>query len=97
MAYVDPVNRELPFVSDSDTSRAAALRAQSFIGAQGRTVLAWFVACGAHGGTQIEASAALGIGRPSICARVRALELTGRLVKTSGRRGGAAVYQASCV
>ena len=85
----------LPYASaDSDTSRDAALRALQFCGQQGLDVLAWFRARGDRGGSQIEASAALGIARASMCARVRALEQAGELVKTTERRGGCAVYKA---
>lgn len=94
MPYIDSANRELPFQSGSDTSHAAALRAQSFVGRQGVKVLLWFEGRGERGGTQKEAAEALGIGRPSVCARVNALEQQGRLVKTTLRRGGCAVYRA---
>lgn len=93
MPYLDPVNRALPFQSGSDTSRDAAVRAAKFIGQQGLDVLAWFEARGPQGGTQKECAAALDIGRPSICARVRALEEAGRVRKTEARRGGCAVYE----
>jgi hypothetical protein len=92
MPYADPPNYELPFQSGSDTSRDAALKARDFIGKQGRDVLAWFTVRALNGGTQMEASAALGIARASICARVHALEKVGKLRKTDERRQGCAVY-----
>lgn len=94
MPYADPANRELPFQSGSDTSHDAALRAQSFVGRQGVKVLLWFEGRGERGGTQKEAAEGLGIGRPSVCARVNALEQQGRLIKTSARRAGCSVYVA---
>lgn len=85
-------NYELPFQSQSPTSHDAAVAAAEFIGLQGERVFEWFERQ-AGGATQREASEALGIGRPSMCARVRALELAGRLVKCSGRRQGCAIYR----
>ena len=94
MPYLDSANYDLPYASESETSRDAAVQARKFVGRQGLTVLAWFVSRGAYGGTQREASAALVIGRPSIAARVHALEATKRLVKVAGvRRGGYQVYR----
>lgn len=92
MPYVDSPNHELPFQSGSGTSRDAALKAARFIGEQGMHVLAWFTARREVGGTQKECAMALGIGRPSTCARVHALEQQGRLSKTAARRHGCAVY-----
>ena len=93
MPYLQPSIFEQPYQAGSDTSREAAERARKFIGRQGLTVLAWFVARGAYGGTQREASEALGIGRPSVCARCHALEQTGQLVKLPGAtRQRCAVY-----
>ena len=80
-----------PYQHTSQTSKDAAERARAFIGQQGATVLRWFVL---HGpATQKEASAQLGIGRASICARVNALEQAGQLEKGSLRREGCAVYR----
>ncbi len=93
MPYLDPASYELPFASNSDTSHDAAVRARDFVGVQGETVAAWFTAQGDHGGTQREASEALGIGRPSTAARCHALEQHGRIAKTTARRDGCAVYQ----
>lgn len=90
MPYADQ-SYALPFTSGSETSREAAIKAADFVGQQGEVVYAWF-ADQIEGGTQREASEALQIGRPSICARTRALELAGRLVKTENRRQGCAVY-----
>jgi hypothetical protein len=94
MPYADPAHYDLPFASGSDTSEAAALRAKRFCGPQGLEVLAWFVARNGWGGTQRECATALHIGRPSICARVHALEKAGSLRKTALRRGGCAIYEA---
>jgi len=93
MPYLHSSTYELPFASGSDTSRAAAKRAEAFVGPQGADVLRWFIERGARGGTQKEAAAALGLGRPSVCARVNALEKCGWLIKSvSERRAGCAVY-----
>lgn len=95
MPYADSINYELPFASGSDTSESAARRAADFVGKQGELVLHWFQDQGPIGATQIEASAALAIGRPSMAARVHALEKRGELVKTTARRDGAAVYRSA--
>ena len=81
-----------PFQPASETSREAAERAQAFVGDQGARVLAWIQVRGSFGATQRECSEALGIGRPSICARVRALEQVGQIVKTDRKRDGCFVY-----
>lgn len=94
MPYADPINRELPFQSQSETSHDAAVQARDFVGKQGVQVWCWFESRGAYGGTQREAAEALGIGRPSIAARVNALEQQGRLRKTAQRRAGCSVYTA---
>lgn len=93
MAFIDPANYELPFQSGSDTSHAAAVKAQKFVGKQGIEVLSWFRDRGSYGGTQKECEAA-GFRRSSVCARVNALEKVGNLVKTNERRDGCAVYRA---
>jgi hypothetical protein len=93
MSYVLPATYDLPFASGSDTSEAAARRAAKFVGKQGAAVLAWIASC-PHGSTQPEAAAALGIGRPSACARFHALEQRGEIVKTDERRSGCVVYRA---
>lgn len=92
MPYLD-ANYELPFQSGSSTSRDAALQAVRFVGPQGLDVYEWIQRCGAYGATQKEISAALRIGRASVCARVHALEKQGRVVKTETRRDGCAVYR----
>lgn len=81
MPYADIFTPELPWTSGSDTSHEAAVQAKDFVGPQGEAVLAWFRS--RRDGTQKEAAAALGMGRASICARVRALEMAGALVKTT--------------
>lgn len=85
----------LPFASGSDTSLDAAIAAHGFVGEQGARVLAWVQARGAFGATQKEAEAALGIGRPSLCARFLALELIGALRNTRAKRDKCAVYTAA--
>lgn len=92
MPYLD-TQGQLPYQSGSDTSHDAAVRARDYVGKQGADVLAWIGTRGRYGATQKEAEAALGIGRPSLCARFRALEQAGELEKkTTERRGGCAVY-----
>lgn len=83
----------LPFQSSSDTSREAAIRAEKFVGQQGELVFRLIAQVGPHGVTQKEAAAVLELGRPSVCARFNALEASGRIQKTTARRGGCAVYQ----
>jgi hypothetical protein len=92
MPYTD-TTPSLPFQSSSDTSRDAAIRMVPCAGRQSATVLGWFSLRGALGGTQKECSEQCGYGRPSVCARVRELELAGLLVKTSARRQGCVVYE----
>ena len=92
MPYLDSASYDLPFQSGSDTSREAALQARSFIGVQGIRVLRWFEDRGARGGTQKECAEALSLGRPSVCARVHALEHAGALYKTRLTRARCAVY-----
>lgn len=93
MPYLDAPNYELPYQSGSDTSGDAALEAKAFVGRQGLEVLWWFEQWGEYGGTQKDVATALKIGRPSVCARVRALEQQGKLVKTNRRRDGCVVYR----
>jgi predicted XRE-type DNA-binding protein len=83
----------VPYQRSSATSKEAARRARAFIGQQGETVAHWFQARGLSGATQKQCSAALGISRASVCARVNALERAGRLVKTARRIDGCAVYR----
>lgn len=95
MAYLNSATYELPFASGSDTSEAAARRAERFVGPQGVTVWTWLQQQGPRGGTQREASTALGVGRPSICARFHALEQRGEIRKLAGTtRAHCAVYVA---
>lgn len=82
---------DLPFQSHSDTSREAAVRAAKFVGVQGEQVFRWLAE--RRNGTQKECSQALGIGRPSCCARFRALEAAGRIVKVRERRDGCQAYE----
>jgi DNA-binding MarR family transcriptional regulator len=92
MPYLDPANHQLPFQSGSETSRDAAVKAQRFVGKQGADVLHFLEWAGDCGATQREIAEALHIGRPSVCARVRALEQCGDVVKTPARRQNCAVY-----
>lgn len=88
-----PVVRSAPYQPGSDTSKDAAERARAFVGQQGDRVLAWIRSVGEHGATQKEAAQALKIGRPSLCARFRALEQLKAITKTTARRGGCVVYR----
>lgn len=82
----------LPFAAGSETSYEAAIRAQQFVSAQGLLVWRWLSARGALGGTMKEAAAALGIGRPSLCARFRGLEHAGAIRKLAVKRAGCVAY-----
>jgi len=84
----------LPWAPGSETSHDAAIAAQAFVGRQGARVLEAIRSTGSHGMTQRECAIGLDIGRPSICARVRALEQAGSIRKTDQRRGGCVVYVA---
>lgn len=82
-----------PYAAQSDTSRDAALRAKAFVYRQGLEVYRYLASCGSRGATQKEVSAALGIGRPSCCARFKALEDAGAIRKVEySRRDGCTVY-----
>ena len=81
------------FATGSDTSYEAALKAQPFVSQQGMEVYRWLQRRTEHGGTQKEAEQLLCIGRPSICARFKALEDAGAIGKTDERRLGCAVYR----
>ena len=82
-----------PFAAQSDTSYEAALKARKFVAAQGLRVWRWLrYTCLVCGGTQKEAAEALCMGRPSLCARFKALEDAGAILKTTYRRSGCAVY-----
>lgn len=83
-----------PYQRGSETSRSAAERAKDFVGEQGAVVLRFILTRGLKGATQKEISEALNIGRPSICARVRALEQTQQIEKTTAKRGNCFVYVA---
>lgn len=91
MPYLDP-QRELPWQSGSQTSHDAAVRHRNRAATQQAWVSGYVRYRGEDGATQRECSEALGFGRPSCCARFRALELAGQIVKTARRRHGCAVY-----
>jgi len=94
MPYLHPATHELPFASDSDTSRDAARTAERFIGPQGRAVLRYVLECEPeYGATQKEIAWGLQMARASVAARVHALEQQGRLVKSGPRRSGCNVYR----
>lgn len=93
MPYLDSAIPSLPFQAGSDTSKTAAVRARQFVGQQGAVVLTFVTARRDYGATQKEIAFMLQLGRPSVCARVRALEQCGEVVKTSDRRDGCAVYR----
>lgn len=88
-----PQHDTVPYQRKSATSKAAAIKAKSFIGEQGKRVLSWFQQQGVSGATQRQASEALGISRASMCARVNALESAGQLVKTARRQDGCQIYR----
>lgn len=90
----DTAQGQLPYAPQSETSLEAAKRADRFVWQQGLRVLHFLQGAGACGATQKEIAHALAIGRPSVCARVRALETHGRVWKTTARRGHCAVYLA---
>jgi hypothetical protein len=107
MPYLDTANQALPFQAGSDTSHDAAVEAQAFAGTQQARYLAWLTSKGAHGGTDAEAEAELGMRRQSICARRGELMKRGAVGPrgwTYGdtdrphdahvRRGGCAVWRA---
>ena len=80
-----------PAAPGSETSYEAALRASTFVAAQGLRVYRWLQS--RVDATQKEASTALGIDRASLCARFKALEDAGAIAKTSLRRAGCTAYQ----
>ena len=87
-----PYTHGLPFASQSETSREAAVRASKWVGKQGELVYAW-LAGQTDGGTQKECSAALGLVRHAVAPRFHALEQAGRIQKTPQRRGGCQCYE----
>jgi hypothetical protein len=93
---VDPqqVSFSTPYAKGSDTSKAAAIQAQTFSAAQRRDVFAWIQRQGEHGGTQKECHDATGIERASLCPRFLELVTAKAIVKTDERRGGCFVYRA---
>ena len=96
-ARARPIRASVQATLWSETSREAAVRARSFVGPQGEQVYAvieyWSDDPG-YGITQPELAERLSLGRPSVCARVRALELAGRIEKIPGvKRDGCAAYR----
>jgi hypothetical protein len=92
MPYLD-VHQQIPFASGSESSRETAVAMRDFIGPQGERVYARIAAYPLNGQTQKEIASALDLGRASVCARVRALEQAGRIVKIPDlRRGGCCCY-----
>lgn len=81
-----------PYAAGSETSREAALRASAFVSEQGVRVYRWICEQGLRGGTQKEAEAALGIARPSLCARFKGLEDAEAIRKTRQKRAGCVAY-----
>lgn len=92
MPYLDPANRALPYQSDSDTSRDAAVAAKPTASKQRQAVLDYCRIWHRWGRTQKDVSRDLGIPRASVAARVNELATAGDLVKTTARREGCAVY-----
>ena len=82
----------IAFAAGSDTSYEAGIRAHQFVQAQGIAVYRWVKSRGAYGSTQKEAEAALHMGRPSLCARFKALEEVQAIRKTEQRRAGCTAY-----
>lgn len=88
-------NHTLPYASGSDTSQAAAERAESFFTEQQRKVLADVRAQGFYGSTQKECHARTGIARAALAPRFLELLTAGHLYKSAvDRRDGCAVYKA---
>jgi hypothetical protein len=89
-----PVRRlSTPYARGSVTSKAAARKADHFVGVQGATVLTAIRQAGERGLTQKECHAVTGIERPSLCARFNALEQRGDIQKTAQVREHCAVYR----
>lgn len=89
-----PYTADIPWAKGSQTSYEAALAARKFVSRQGLEVYRWLVWRRAYGGTQVEAALALGIARPSLCARFRGLEQAGAIrCNKTRRRDGCAVYE----
>jgi len=93
MPYADPVNYALPFISNSETSREAAVTAKSFAPTQLDRYFTWLLAQGSRGGTDKEASAALGIARMSLCCRRMELKRAGLIEQTGYKRDGCAAVR----
>lgn len=93
-SFFDSDRAHTPYQRTSETSRAAAQRAKRFAPSQADRVLAWFRQQGSRGGTQKECDRALGIGRPSVAARVNGLERDRLIDKISATRERCAVYVA---
>jgi len=90
-----PVEPLPVYQAGSRTSKAAAEQARAFAPSQRDRIAAWLRTEGQRGGTQIEAEAALGIKRQSLCPRFRELEQAGLIRKTVETRFGAVVYRAN--
>jgi hypothetical protein len=75
-----------PFVAGSETSHAAAVRADSFAEGQRARVLAYITAKGHAGCTDDEGEVALELPSQSYCPRRRELEKDGLIFKSSLRR-----------
>jgi len=93
MAYLRPATYELPF-SNPDTSRDAAVQAQTFSGTQRQRVLDWFRSRGWFGGTMAECEVSLSLKRQSICARVMELRQAKQLTQTDDVRDRCRVFVA---
>jgi len=79
------------------TSQQAAEEAKIFAARQREQVFAFIKRQGRSGATQKEITEDLGIGRPSVCARVYELEgrwhgLPARIIRTTMRREACGVY-----
>jgi hypothetical protein len=71
---------------NTDTSLEAAVRIMPHRDSMRERIFHWFSGRGADGGISDEVEVALGMRHQTASARVRELELLGKLVKTEARR-----------
>ena len=86
------LHRPLAYQRDSATSKAAAVKAESFAPVQRRRLLNALRWRGPEGLTQREACEQLSIARHSLTFRFRELERDGLIVRTTRIRGGCLVF-----
>ena len=92
---VPPTPPSLPYQRGSQTSKAAAVRAVRFAESQRSRILAWLIAQGPRGGTQLEAQVELQLKPQSASPRFRRLEQDKLIRKAADVRDGARVYKAN--